>query len=331
MLPIRALGTAPFSISAVGLGTWAMGGVAWGPQRDEESVATILGALEMGVNWIDTAPVYGWGHAERVIARAVHDWRDRPPRVFTKCGLAAGAQGPATTLVSPAELRTQCELSLGQLRTSAIDLYQLHRTPSSRCALEDAIATLESLRSEGKILAFGLSNASSTEIAYAHGIASVAAVQLRYSLIHREAEIQTLSSCQRQDIGVIVHSTLAGGLLTGTMTEKRLRELPPEDWRRSHPDFAEPALSRNRRAVRALAHIANRHGLSLPALAVAWTLRQPGVSGAAVGVRNPTQLIQSMPQLTGHAYDIAIDEAGLTDVSSDEADHDADAGHSQLT
>ncbi len=290
----RTLGNSDLKITPVGYGAWAIGGsgwqFAWGSQDDEDSIAAIHRALELGVNWIDTAAVYGLGHSEEVVARALKSWAGPKPYVFTKCGLRWDAQGNVQKLLTADSIRHEVEDSLRRLAIDVIDLYQIHWPPDPDSAtLEEGWSTLANLKREGKVRWIGVSNFNAQQLKRARAIAPVTSLQPPYSLVHRDIEEDILPYCLREGIGVIVYSPMASGLLTGAMTRERANKLPEDDWRRGHPDFSEPNLSRNLALVERLREIANRHQRSIGEVAIAWTLHNPAVTGAIVGARNSRQ------------------------------------------
>ncbi len=290
----RTLGNSDLKITPVGYGAWAIGGsgwqFGWGSQNDNDSIAAIHKALELGVNWIDTAAVYGLGHSEEVVARALKDWSGARPYVFTKCALRWDSQGNVQKVLKADSIRREVEDSLRRLSVDVIDLYQIHWPPDPDSGdLEEGWATMADLRREGKVRWIGVSNFNVPQLKRAQEIAPVTSLQPPYSLIHREIEEQILPYCLRQDIGVIVYSPMASGLLTGAMTRERAASLPKDDWRKGHPDFSEPNLSRNLALVETLRGIAKRHNRSIGEVAIAWTLHHPAVTGAIVGARNARQ------------------------------------------
>ena len=290
----RKLGNSDLHITRVGYGAWAIGGsgwqFAWGSQDDNESIAAIHRALELGVNWIDTAAVYGLGHSEEVVGRALKSWRGSRPYVFTKCGLRGDANGEVQKVLIADSIRGEVEDSLRRLSVDVIDLYQIHWPPDADSPeLEEGWSTLADLKREGKVRWIGVSNFNVQQVRRAQAIAPVTSLQPRYSLVHREVEDEILPYCLSEGIGVIVYSPMASGLLTGAMTRERAARLPRDDWRRSHPDFTEPNLSHNLALVERIRPIANRHNRSVGEVAIAWTLHHPAVTGAIVGARNAHQ------------------------------------------
>jgi aryl-alcohol dehydrogenase-like predicted oxidoreductase len=290
----KQLGNSNLQITTVGYGAWAIGGsgwqFAWGAQNDEDSIAAIHRALEMGINWIDTAAIYGVGHSEEVVGQALKSWPGAKPYIFTKCGLVADAKGNVTKNLDGGSIRQEVEASLRRLGVDVIDLYQIHWPPEPDSPkLEEGWATLADLKREGKVRWIGVSNFNVKQLRRAKAIAPVTSLQPPYSLVHRGVEEDILPYCLREGIGVIVYSPMASGLLTGAMTAERAAKLPKDDWRRSDPEFNEPKLSRNLALVERLKEIGKRHGRSPGEVAIAWTLRNPAVTGAIVGARNARQ------------------------------------------
>jgi len=289
------LGNSDLKITGVGFGAWAIGGsgweFAWGPQDDKDSIAAIHRALELGVNWIDTAAVYGLGHSEAVVARALKDWRGSRPYVFTKCGLRWNEQGKIRKEFSAESIRHECEDSLRRLQAKTIDLYQLHWPPEDNgSGLEEAWQTMAALKKEGTVRWIGVSNFNSAQIQRAEKIAPVTSLQPPYSLIRRKIEEETLPYCQKRGIGVISYAPMASGLLTGAMTRERAAALPPDDFRSRNPEFREPRLSKNLELVERLRQVGARHGRGPGEVALAWVLRHPAITGAIVGARNAKQV-----------------------------------------
>ena len=289
----RRLANSDLMITPVGYGSWAIGGsgwdYAWGPQNDDDSVAAIRRSLELGVNWIDTAAVYGLGHSEEVVARALDGWKGQRPYVFTKCGLLGDAQGHLSRRLFAESVRRECEDSLRRLRSDVIDLYQVHWPPEIDSELEEGWAALAALRKEGKVRWIGVSNFDVPQMKRAQAVADITSLQPPYSLIRREIEAEVLPYCMHQGIGVIVYAPMASGLLTGAMTTERAAALPADDWRKHSPEFNEPHLSRNLALVQRLRAVGRRLGRTPGEVAIAWTLRNPAVTGAIVGARNAKQ------------------------------------------
>jgi aryl-alcohol dehydrogenase-like predicted oxidoreductase len=288
----RQLGNSDLDITPIGFGAWAIGGsgweFAWGAQDDHDSVAAIHEALDNGINWIDTAAVYGLGHSEEVVARALEGMSNWP-YVFTKCSMVWDEERQISHSLKAESIRRECEASLRRLKVDALDLYQVH-WPLPDEEIEEGWATMAKLREEGKVRNIGVSNFDADQMRRAIAIAPITSLQPRYSLIHREVEDEILPLAEEENIGVIAYSPMASGLLTGAMTKERIKQLPADDWRRSHPDFQEPLLSRNLRLVRLLRAIGNHHGRAPGEVAVAWVLHHPGVTGAIVGARRPGQM-----------------------------------------
>jgi aryl-alcohol dehydrogenase-like predicted oxidoreductase len=290
----RKLGNSDLQITTIGYGAWAIGGpgwqFAWGDQDDSDSIAAIHRALELGVNWIDTAAAYGLGHSEEIVAKALKSWSGNKPYVFTKCGLRWDAQGNVIKKLKADSVQEEVENSLRRLGVEAIDLYQIHWPPDpDSTELEEGWSTLAALKKEGKLRWIGVSNFSVDQMQRAQAVAPVTSLQPPYSLVSREDEAKTLPYCKQQNIGVIVYSPMASGLLTGSMTRERAAKFGKEDWRSGHPNFREPALSKNLALVEELRAIGNRHGRSPGEVAIAWTLLNPAVTGAIVGARSAKQ------------------------------------------
>ena len=297
-LPTRPLGRSGLSITRVGFGSWAIGGggwsFGWGPQDDAASLATMRHALERGINWIDTAAVYGLGHSEELVGRLL---RDLPPAqrplVFTKCGMIWDEQDPMAAprqVLKPDSIRRECEASLRRLGVERIDLYQFHWPDETGTFLEDSWAAMVKLVEEGKVRAAGVSNFDSRLLDRCEAIRHVDSLQPPFSLINRAAGKREISWCARHETGIIVYSPMQSGLLTDAFTAERVTALPSDDWRRRAPDFRLPRLRRNLALRDALRPIALRHGTSVSSIAIAWTLAWPGVTGAIVGARTPEQV-----------------------------------------
>ncbi len=290
----RKLGNSDMQITPVGYGAWAAGGTgydfAWGPQDDADSIAAIHRSLELGVNWIDTAAVYGIGHSEEVVARALKEWRGPRPYVFTKCAMRWDDKGRITKVHRADSIRQECDASLRRLQVDVIDLYQIHWPPEDNGpGLEESWRTLAALQKEGKVRWIGVSNFDVAQLQRAEKIAPVTSLQPPYSLIRRRIENEILPHSEKHNIGVIVYSPMASGLLTGAMTRERAAKLPEDDWRRSSPDFREPKLSKNLELVERVKKVAARYGRTSGEVAIAWTLRLPAVTGAIIGARNAKQ------------------------------------------
>jgi aryl-alcohol dehydrogenase-like predicted oxidoreductase len=291
-LKTTELGTTSLEITRVGFGAWAIGGsgweFAWGSQDDEESIAAIHRALELGVNWIDTAAAYGLGHSEEIVGRALEGVHERP-YVFTKASLLDGGGGRIVHSLKRDSIRREVEASLSRLGVEAIDLYQIH-WPVPDQDIEEGWSTFAELKEEGLVRHIGVSNFSVAQLRRAQAIAPVETVQPPYSLVELDAATDILPFAWRQRIGVIVYSPMGSGLLTGAMTPERIAALPDDDWRKSDPRFQEPELSRHLATVERLRAVAERHETTPGAVAIAYTLHNPGVDGAIVGFRRPEQV-----------------------------------------
>jgi len=290
----RHLGNSELQITPIGIGAWAMGGgewaFAWGKQDDDASIAAIHTALDAGVNWIDTAAVYGLGHSEEVVGRAISGRSDRP-YVFTKCSLVWNEQGEIGHSLKVASVRRELEASLRRLKLDVIDLYQIH-WPDPEPDIEEGWKTLAELQKEGKIRYIGVSNFNVAQMKRIEKIAPITSLQPNYNIVTRDIERETLPFCRDRNIGVIVYSPMKSGLLTGKMTRERIASLPRDDFRPRTPSFQEPLLSRNLGLVEVLRAIAKRHDRTPGELAIAWTLRDPVVTGAIVGMRSAEQAKQ---------------------------------------
>ncbi len=297
-LPTRPLGTSGLAITSVGFGAWAIGGgdwaFGWGPQDDADSIAAMRHALERGINWIDTAAVYGLGHSEEVVGRLLTQLRPAErPLVFTKGGMVWDEENrmaePARTL-APASIRNECEASLRRLGVERIDLYQFHWPDQSGTAIEDSWAEMVRLVEAGKVRAIGVSNFDVPLLERCQGIRQVDTLQPPFSLIRRKAAETLLPWCAAHGTGVIVYSPMQAGILTDSFGHARVARLAPNDWRRGTREYQSPNLERNIALRDALVPIATRHGTTVASVAVAWTLSWPGVSGAIVGARSPAQV-----------------------------------------
>jgi aryl-alcohol dehydrogenase-like predicted oxidoreductase len=288
----RQLGNSDIYITPLGVGAWAMGGAgwlfSWSHQDDDASIAAIHAALDAGMNWIDTAAVYGLGHSEEVVARALKGRANRP-YVFTKCARVWDENRQIGKSLKADSVRRECEASLRRLKVDVIDLYQIH-WPEPDEDVEEGWATLARLKEEGKVRWIGVSNFNHDQLKRARAIAPITSLQPPYSLIRREVEADVLPYCAEHNIGVIAYSPMGSGLLTGTMTRERIADLPEDDWRRRSPQFQEPLVTRNLKIADKLKEIAARHNRGAGEAAVAWTLRNDVITGAIVGVRNPEQV-----------------------------------------
>jgi aryl-alcohol dehydrogenase-like predicted oxidoreductase len=311
MLRRKRLGRTGLDLSVLGFGTWALGGpdwpYGWGPQDEGESLAAIRRAVALGINWIDTAPVYGLGYAEELVGRALAAMplSDRP-LVFTKCGLV-WKQKSVRQRLGAKSIRREAEASLRRLGVEAIDLYQIHWPNAS--SIVEAWRTLVELRTEGKVRHIGVSNFDVRELERLRPIAPVESLQPPYSLARRGIEEDILPYCLEREIGVIVYSPLESGLLSGKMTRERIAALPDSDWRkRRGEEFREPKLTRNLALAERLREAAARQRVSPAALAVAWTLKHPAVTGAIVGARSAVQieeLTKAAEISVSHEFEVA--------------------------
>jgi len=315
-LPKVPLGTTGLEITRVGFGAWAIGGgtgfMTWSHQDDNESVAAICAAVERGVNWIDTAAIYGMGHSEEVVAQALRaiPEADRP-LVFTKCGLRP--QGDGTTLPNqrvgdPAFLRQEVEASLRRLGVERIDLYQMHWPADDGTPIEEYWGTLLELQQAGMVRAVGLSNHSAAQLDAAERVGHVGSLQPPFSAIRRDVAASELPWCAAHNTGVIVYSPMQSGLLTGAFSAERAASLPADDWRTRSPFFTGEALLRNVALAESLRPIADRHSVSVGAIAVAWTLAWPEVTGAIVGARSAAQVDGWLPAATLELTEADLDE-----------------------
>ena len=288
----KQLGNSDLHLTPLGVGAWAIGGggwkFAWGPQDDNESIAAIRKALDAGINWIDTAAVYGLGHSEEVVARALEGVANRP-YVFTKCERNWNEDREIVPCLKRDAIRKECENSLRRLKVDVIDLYQIH-WPEPDEDVEEGWETLARLKDEGKVRWIGVSNFNSAQMKRAQAIAPITSLQPPYSILSPEIERDQLPYCRENNIGVIVYSPMKSGLLTGKMTRERIANMPPDDFRQRTAHFQEPKLSRNLTLVELLREIGNRHGRTPGEVAIAWTLRNPAVTAAIVGMRSPQQV-----------------------------------------
>ena len=298
-LSLRTLGSFDLQITPIGFGAWAVGGgdwqYSWGPQDDNDSIAAIHRALDLGVNWIDTAAIYGLGHSEEVVGRAVKS-SPHKPYIFTKCSMRWRDDHSIYNSLKADSLAEEVEASLRRLRADTIDLYQVH-WPNPDDEIEEGWAALARMREQGKLRWIGVSNFSVEQMKRALKIAPITSLQPPYSMLRRAVEAEILPFAQANGIGVINYSPMVSGLLTGKMTAARAAALPADDWRRRNVEFNEPNLSRNLRLVELLREIGNGHGVSPGVVAVAWTLRNPAITAAIVGGRSAKQVEDMAPAL----------------------------------
>lgn len=316
----RRLGSSGFEISPIGLGTWAIGGegaFGWGPQDDANSVAAIHRAVDSGVNWLDTAPIYGFGRSEEVVGRALAELgSSRRPLVFTKCTLTWDDDGNVHHATSEASIRREVEGSLRRLRVDVIDLYQIHWPAwppgGDDSGIEEAWTTLADLEQEGKVRAIGVSNFNVGQLERAAAASPIASLQPPYSALMRQIEDRILPYCLSHDIGVIAYSPMHNGLLSGKMSRGRIAALPESDWRKQvNPAFREPHLTKSLAFVEVLRGIAGRHDRRVAEVAVAWVLRHPAVTGAIVGARGAGQVDGFIG-----AMDFRLDNADVADIEA---------------
>ncbi len=291
MMETQNLGNSDLAITRIGLGAWAIGGSwqwGWGSQEDQDSIATLHQALDAGINWIDTAPVYGLGHSETVIGQMLKE-RSNKPYIFTKCSFVWDDQQEINTTLKAASVRQEVEDSLQRLGVDVIDLYQIH-WPNPEPEIEEGWETLAQLKQEGKVRYIGLSNFNPAQMDRLAAIAPITSLQPPYSLVKREVETEILPYCEQHNIGVIAYSPMGSGLLSGKMTQERMANLAEDDWRRKDNEFQEPRLSRNLELVEVLRTIGEKHGCGPAAVAIAWVCGNSAVTGAIVGMRRPDQV-----------------------------------------
>ena len=290
----RTLGNSDLDISPIGFGAWAIGGgdwqFGWGEQDDRDSIGAIHRALEQGINWIDTAAIYGLGHSEEVVARALADWSGEAPYVFTKCGMVWDENEKVGYSLRVDSIRRECEASLRRLQRDVLDLYQIHWTADEMEETLEGWETLAALQREGKVRWIGVSNASVEEMEKLSEIAPITSLQPPYSLIKRDVAASQLPWCASHGVGTIVYSPMASGLLTGAMTRERLASMDQGDWRLKNDEFKDPKLAQNLELVARLRDVGDRYGLAPGEVAIAWTLHNPDVTAAIVGARNAEQV-----------------------------------------
>lgn len=291
-MQMRQLGKTDLYITPLGFGSWAVGGggwqFGWGSQDDRQSSAAINRAIDLGINWIDTAAVYGLGHSEQIVGQTIKGRKERP-YIFTKCSMVWNREGNISHSLKGYSIRREVEDSLRRLKIEAIDLYQIH-WPDPETDIEEGWSTLSDLKREGKVRYIGVSNFNIKQLQRAMAIDHVDTLQPPYSLIHPNVEDEILPFCEKNGIGVIVYSPMMSGLLSGRMTRERIKNFPEDDWRKKNPEFQEHRLYRNLWLAELLKNIGRHHGLSAGEIAIAWTLRLSAVTGAIVGGRNPDQV-----------------------------------------
>lgn len=295
-MQLRKLGYTDLELTTVGLGTWAMGGpwqFGWGPQDDSEAVAAITKALEVGINWIDTAPAYGLGHSEELIGKVLKQMGEKPI-IATKCGLLWNEKKEKVCCLKKQSIRDECHASLKRLGVEVIDLYQMH-WPTPDEDVEQAWEEMAKFVSEGKVRYLGVSNFTLEQIRRVQEIHPVASLQPPYSMLHREVEDELLDYCAQNDIGVVAYSPMHRGLLTGKFSPERLSGLPIDDHRRRNPDFHDPQFTATLELVEQLRPVAERNGRTLSQLAISWVLRRPEITAAIAGARRPEQIVETVP------------------------------------
>lgn len=317
MIETRRLGKQGPELTTVGFGAWAAGGpwkVGWGPQSDEDSIAAIRRSLELGVNWIDTAAIYGLGHSEEVVGRAIRDWARQEVFIATKCGRVPDETGTPHSSLRPDSIRRELDASLRRLGVDYVDLYQFHWPDNETgTPVEESWQTMAELQDAGKVKYAGVSNFDVALMERCEPIRHVDSLQPPYSLLRRDVEKEILPWCLRNGTGVIVYSPMQSGLLSGTFDMNRVAE---DDWRRRNPSFQEPQLSKNLGIVERLRPIAERHGKTVGQLAVAWTLMNPAVTAAIVGARRPEQVEENVGAMGWRLTDEEMGEieAAMTNV-----------------
>jgi len=296
---LRQLGNSDLHLTSIGFGAWAIGGgnweFAWGPQDDNDSVNAIHRALDLGVNWIDTAAIYGLGHSEEVVAKALKG-SSHKPYVFTKCSMRWHDDRTIYRSLKAKSLEEELNASLRRLSVDTIDLYQIH-WPNPEEEIEEGWSALARFKEQGKIRHIGVSNFNVDQMKRAQQIAPITSLQPPYSMLRRAIEQEILPYAKANNIGVINYSPMLSGMLTGKMTRERVASMPQDDWRRRAPEFNEPRLSRNLRLVELLREIGSGHNVEPGVVAVAWTLHHPAITAAIVGGRSPQQVEGIAPAL----------------------------------
>jgi aryl-alcohol dehydrogenase-like predicted oxidoreductase len=311
----RQLGNSDLHLTSIGFGAWAIGGgdwqYAWGPQDDNDSIDAIHRALDAGINWIDTAAVYGLGHSEEIVGRALKS-SSAKPYVFTKSSMTWGEDRKIVQTLK--KIRQECEASLQRLGVDAIDLYQIH-WPVPDNEIEEGWSTMADLQREGKVRYIGVSNFNVAQLERAQKIAPITSLQPPYSMINRSNEAEILPFCLAHNIGVINYSPMQSGLLTGAMTKERVANMPADDFRKKSKQFNEPQISRNLDLVELLRSIGSRHNVGPGVVAIAWTLHNPAITAAIVGGRSARQVEGTLPAATFRLSEAEFAEIGkfLTD------------------
>jgi aryl-alcohol dehydrogenase-like predicted oxidoreductase len=309
----KSLGNSDLNITPLGFGSWAIGGGnwagGWGPQDDRQAIEAIERAVELGINWIDTAAVYGLGHSEELVGEALRGLSHKP-YIFTKCVIRWDENRKLYNSMQRDSLRYECEQSLRRLGVDQIDLYQIH-WPDPDDGIEEGWETLARLQEEGLVRWIGVSNFNVAQLERAQRIAPITSLQPPYSLLDRHIEAEILPFCAQHNIGVIAYSPMASGLLTGAMTRARIANFPEDDWRRTHRWFQEPELTQNLALAGRLAEIGAQYGLSAGEVAIAWTLRHAAITGAIAGARSAGQV----EGIIG-AMDFRLSEDELAEIES---------------
>jgi aryl-alcohol dehydrogenase-like predicted oxidoreductase len=306
----RKLGNSDLRITAVGLGTWAIGGpwqFGWGPQDDNEAIAAIVRAIDLGINWIDTAPIYGCGHSEELVGRALKQIKVKPI-IATKCSLLWNEKREKVGCLKAESIRKECEDSLRRLGVDVIDLYQMH-WPDPESDLEEGWGEMARLQKQGKVRFIGVCNYNLAQLDRIRKIAPVTSLQPPYSMIKRDVEKELLSYCEKHNIGVVAYSPMQRGMLTGKFNKQHLKTLAPDDHRLRMPEFTEPQFSANMELVEKLKPIAERNNRTVAQLSIAWVLRRPEVTAAIVGARKPSQIEE-----TASSGDWTLDDKEITEI-----------------
>jgi len=290
----KLLGNSDISITEIGFGAWAIGGngwaFGWGTQNDNDSIKALEKAFELGINWIDTAAIYGLGHSEKIISQFLSSHKNNPPYIFTKCGLVWDEKKNISRVIKPESIRKECENSLRRLNIDCIDLYQIHWATDDDGEIPYAWEMMTKLKGEGKVRWTGVCNFNVEQIKLAETVSPVTSLQPIYNIVKRDIEKEILPYCIEKNIGVIAYSPMMSGLLTGKMTRERIANLPDDDWRKRNAEFKEPKLTLNLELVEFLKQIGKKYNASAGELAIAWTLKNDAVTGAIVGARNAKQV-----------------------------------------
>jgi aryl-alcohol dehydrogenase-like predicted oxidoreductase len=311
MMRTRKLGKTDLDLTTIGLGAWAIGGpweFGWGPQDDNDSIATIIAALESGINWIDTAPAYGFGHSETIVGKAIKEYGEKPI-IATKCGIVCDAQKVKSLCLDADSIIRECEDSLRRLNVETIDLYQMH-WPDPEEKIEEAWQAMIQLRDQGKVRYIGVSNFNIEQMQRITKFEAPASLQPPYSMLSRGIEQDVLAYCKEQGMGIVAYSPMHRGLLTGKFTPEKVAELAADDHRRQLPDFNEPRLSINLELVENLRHIATAYGFTVAQLSLAWVLGCEGMTAAIAGARHPEQIRETVK-----ASDLQLDMATIEEIA----------------